>query len=177
MRRRKNREDCPTPNSSRRRDQSGTRRFPDYSVHFKRNPFHDPALPPFWELTVENSRYSYRVLVGVPGDELDALMDRLPTPTHERHGVDFWRGVGQAILPEDIRRLTGETMMAFLVYKVMSAPPGSPYKKEQKFNDADLGRPITPTPEDIEADDRRKEMLLRQFEVEIVVNGSASPRF
>jgi hypothetical protein len=157
------------------KDTSGPLQGPNYTVQFKRSSLEEPGLPPFWELTVENSKHSYRVLVGVPAEELDVLMMRLPEPTRERHGVDFWCGAGEAILPEDIRRLTGETMMVFLVYKVISAPPGSPYKKGQKFNDADLARPITATRADIEADDRRKEMLLRQIEADISGRVSPSP--
>ncbi|TPK96974.1 MULTISPECIES: hypothetical protein [unclassified Mesorhizobium] len=144
----------------------GTRHTPNFVVHFRRNEFYDPAFPPFWELTVANSRHSYRVMVGVPADQLDLAIKKLPEPSAERHGVDFMRAYKEVFLPDDIRRLTGETMMAFLIYKVKSAPPGSSYEEGRYYNDADLARPITQTEADIAANDRRKEVLLRKLEAE-----------
>ncbi|MER8748096.1 hypothetical protein NKH57_02280 [Mesorhizobium sp. M1050] len=143
------------------------RRTPNYVVHFQRNPFYDPALPPFWELTVGNSRYSYRVILCLPADELETAMRSLPVPSAERHGVDFMRAYKEVILPEDIRRLSGETIMAILIHKVKFAPPGSPYKQGRYYNDADLSRPITQTEADVAANDRRNEALLKAVEVEI----------
>ena len=156
---------------------SETRRGPNYVVHVRRNAFNDPGLPPFWELTVEDSQHSYRILVGVPADELDDVVQNLPEPSAQRNGVDFMRGVVEAVLPEDIRRLTGETVLAYNVYNVKSAPPGSPYRKGQRYNDADLARPITYTDADIAENNRRKGALLRRLEAEIVEARAPSLRF
>lgn len=156
---------------------SETRRGSNYTVHIKRNAFNGPGLSAFWELTVEDSRHSYRILVGVPANELDVVVQNLPEPSAQRNGVDFVRGVKEVVLPEDIRRLTGETMLAYNVYNVKSAPPGSPYRKGQRYNDADLTRPITHTDADIAENDRRKDALLRRFEAEIAEARAPSLRF
>ncbi|WP_296745744.1 hypothetical protein [Mesorhizobium sp.] len=142
----------------------GTRHTPNFVVHFHRNEFYDPALPPFWEMTVSNSTHSYRVMVCVPADQLDKAINKLPEPSAERHRVDFMLAYKEVYLPDDIRRLTGESLMGLLVYKVKSAPPGSPFKEGRYYNDADLARPITQTEADIAANDWRKEALLRRLE-------------
>lgn len=144
----------------------GTQRTPNYVVHFHRNAFFEPGLPPFWELTVESSEYSYRVIICLPADELEAAMQSFPQPTAEKHGVDFMRAFKEVFLSDDIRRLTGETMIALLIYKVKSAPPGSSYEQGRYYNEADLARPITQTEADVAANDRRKEALLRKFEAQ-----------
>ncbi|MFD2053641.1 hypothetical protein ACFSQT_11235 [Mesorhizobium calcicola] len=157
--------------------ENGTRRTPNYIVRFIRKAFNDPALPPFWELTVGNSRYSYRVILSLPADELETAMQSLPLPSAERNGVDFMRAYKEVILPEDIRRLSGDATMAFLTYKVEFAPPGSPYRKGQRYNEADLTRPITHTDADIAENDRRRDALLRRFEAEIAEARLPSLRF
>ncbi|MFB9980190.1 hypothetical protein ACFFNA_11115 [Mesorhizobium kowhaii] len=156
---------------------SETRRGPNYVVHIRRNAFNDPGLPPFWELTVEDSQHSYRILVGVPADELDVVVQNLPRPSAQRNGVDFIRGVMEVFLPDDIRRLTGETMLTHNMYNVKSAPPGSLYRKGQRYNDADLTRQITYTDADIAENDRRKDALLRRLEAESAEARSPSLRF
>ncbi|MGX9147751.1 hypothetical protein [Mesorhizobium sp. 128a] len=110
------------PSATHLPTETGTRHTLNYAVHYQRNPFYDPDLPPFWELTVENSGCSYRVMIGVAADKFELAMQNLPEPSAERHGVDFIRAYKEVILPEDIRRLSGETMMAFLIYKVKFAP-------------------------------------------------------
>ncbi|MDX8464682.1 hypothetical protein RFM26_03175 [Mesorhizobium sp. VK23B] len=144
----------------------GSRHTPNFVVHFRRNEFYDPGFPPFWELTVSNSRHSYRVMVGIPADQLDLAIKKLPEPSAERQGVDFMQAYKEVYLPDDIRRLTGESLLGFLIYKVKFAPPGSPYKEGQYYNDADLTRPITQTEADIAANNRRRETLLRRLETE-----------
>lgn len=111
--------------------------------------------------------HSYRVIIGVAAEKLDLAMQNLPEPSAERHGVNFIRAYKEVILPGDIRRLSGETMIAFLIYKVKFAPPGSPYQQGRYYNDADITRQITQTEADIAANDRRTEALLRGVEVEI----------
>ncbi|TRC89712.1 hypothetical protein FJV80_07935 [Mesorhizobium sp. WSM4310] len=146
--------------------QEGTRHTRNFIVHFRRNEFYDPGFPPFWELTVSNSRHSYRVMVGVPADQLDLAITKLPEPSAERQGVDFMQAYKEVYLPDDIRRLTGESLMGFLIYKVKFAPPGSPFTEGRYYNDADLARPITQTEADTAANDRRKEALLGRLEAE-----------
>ncbi|AZO23546.1 hypothetical protein EJ070_24635 [Mesorhizobium sp. M1E.F.Ca.ET.045.02.1.1] len=144
----------------------GTRHTPNFVVHFRRNEFYDPRFPPFWELTVSNSRHSYRVMVGIPADQLDLAIKKLPEPSAERQGVDFMQAYKEVYLPDDIRRLTGESLLGFLIYKVKFAPPESPFEEGRYYNDADLARPITQTEADIAANDRRKEALLRRLDAE-----------
>ncbi|TPJ54719.1 hypothetical protein [Mesorhizobium sp. B2-6-4] len=178
MRRRKN------PNFPEGRDltpelvgDEGLRRCPNYVVHFRRLPHHDVGIPPFWELHVQNSRTFYTVNVGIPADELDLVIQRLPEPSSENEGVVFVRARDELILPEDIRRLCGETLLPFLIYKVVSAPPGSPFKNGQRYNDADLTRPIRPTEADKVANEKRKQALLDRFAHETEQGYSPSPRF
>lgn len=155
----------------------GFRRCPNYVVHFRRLPHHEVGIPPFWELHVQNSRNSYTLNVGIPADELDLVIQRLPEPSSENEGVVFVRARDELILPEDIRRLCGETLLPFLVYKVVSAPQGSLFKNGQRYNDADLTRPIRPTEADKVANERRKQALLDGFAHETEQAYSPSPRF
>ncbi|WP_189426914.1 hypothetical protein, partial [Mesorhizobium sp. M1C.F.Ca.ET.144.01.1.1] len=86
----------------------GFRRCPNYVVHFRRLPHHEVGIPPFWELHVQNSLNAYTVNVGIPADELDFVIQRLPEPSPEKEGVVFVRARDEVILPEGIRRLCGE---------------------------------------------------------------------
>ncbi|TGQ73008.1 MULTISPECIES: hypothetical protein [unclassified Mesorhizobium] len=155
----------------------GFRRCPNYVVHFRRLPHHEVGIPPFWELHVQNSLNAYTVNVGIPADELDFVIQRLPEPSPEKEGVVFVRARDEVILPEGIRRLCGETLLPFLIYKVVSAPLGSPFKNGQRYNDADLTRPIAPTEADKVANERRKQILLDRFAQETEQGYSPSPRF
>ncbi|MFB9984928.1 hypothetical protein ACFSOZ_24355 [Mesorhizobium newzealandense] len=155
----------------------GFRRCPNYVVQFRRLPHQEAGIPPFWELHVHSSRNSYTVNVGIPADELDFAIQRLPEPSPEREGVVFVRVAAEVILPEDIRRLCGETLFAFLIYKVVSAPPGSSFRNGQRYNDADLARPIGSTEADKAANERRKRTLLNRFAEEPEEGYLPSPRF
>ncbi|KRB31506.1 hypothetical protein [Mesorhizobium sp. Root172] len=155
----------------------GFRRCPNYVVRFRRLPHQEVGIPPFWEMHVVNSQNSYTVNVGIPAEELDLVIQHLPEPSSENEGVVFVRARDEVILPEDISRLCGETLLPFLIYKVVSAPPGSPFKNGQRYNDADLTRPIMPTEADKTANEKRKQTLLDGFAEEIEDRCSPPSRF
>jgi hypothetical protein len=157
--------------------EQGTKRGPGFLVDFRRRPDWVEGNPNIWELDVKGSHNEYSVIVGTLSGELDVIIQRLPEPNADRHGVMFGRTLVEVTLPPDIRRLCGETVLPVLVYRVLAAPAGSPYSKGQSFADADLSRPVAAPKADKVANEKRKEALLRQFEVEIAEGRSLSPQF